>query len=131
MRSKSASAPWTSTWTLSSWPSGKKSRLWSVVKATMSPIVGALGTPVKMSAPASQYTNAGMMLKIVPTIMKNQRPTMLWRICSAASLALATPEALDRGRLLAEGLGQQDAADAERLLGDGGHVGQRSSGSRC
>ena len=29
------------------------------------------------------------MLKIVPTIMKNQRPTMLWRICSAASLALA------------------------------------------
>ena len=54
MRSKSASAPWTSTCTLSSWPSGKKSRLWSVVKATMSPIVGAFETPVKMRAPASQ-----------------------------------------------------------------------------
>ncbi len=40
--------------------------------------------------PASQYTNAGMMLKIVPTIMKNQRPTMRWRSCSGARRALAT-----------------------------------------
>ncbi len=40
IRSNSASAPWISTWTLSSWPSGKNSRLWSVVNATMSPIVG-------------------------------------------------------------------------------------------
>jgi hypothetical protein len=32
------------------------------------------------SVPASQYTNAGMMLKIVPMIMKNQRPTIAWRI---------------------------------------------------
>ena len=29
------------------------------------------------------------MLKIEPTIMKNQRPTMLWRSWSTASLALA------------------------------------------
>ena len=46
MRSKSASAPCTSTCTFSSWPSGKKSRDWSVVKATMSPIVGAFGAPL-------------------------------------------------------------------------------------
>ena len=45
IRSNSASAPWISTWTLSSWPSGKNSRLWSVVNATMSPIVGAVGSP--------------------------------------------------------------------------------------
>ena len=84
----------------------------------MSPIVGAVGSPWMASQPASQYTNAGMMLKIVPTIMKNQRPTMLWRIWSAASLALASRNRLDRRGLLAERLGQQDAADAERLLGD-------------
>ena len=35
--------------------------------------------------PASQYTNAGVMLKIVPMIMKNQRPTIAWRIWSTAS----------------------------------------------
>ena len=46
IRSNRASAPWISTWTLSSWPSGKKSRLWSVVNATMSPIVGASGSPL-------------------------------------------------------------------------------------
>ena len=45
IRSNRASAPWISTWTLSSWPSGKKSRLWSVVNATMSPIVGRVGSP--------------------------------------------------------------------------------------
>ena len=38
IRSNRASAPWISTCTLSSWPSGKNSRLWSVVNATMSPI---------------------------------------------------------------------------------------------
>ena len=54
MRSNRASAPWTSTWTLSSWPSGKKRRDWSVVKATMSPIVGAVGSPWMASQPASQ-----------------------------------------------------------------------------
>ena len=42
----------------------------------MSPIVGADGSPWIVSQPASQYTNAGVMLKIVPMIMKNQRPTM-------------------------------------------------------
>ena len=35
IRSNRASEPWISTWTLSSWPSGKNSRLWSVVKATI------------------------------------------------------------------------------------------------
>ena len=33
-----------------------------------------LGCRSAASVPASQYTNAGMMLKIVPMIMKNQRP---------------------------------------------------------
>ena len=45
IRSNRASAPWISTWTLSSWPSGKNRRRWSVVNATMSPIVGAVGSP--------------------------------------------------------------------------------------
>ncbi len=85
MRSNSAREPWISTWTLSSWPIGKNSRLWSVVNATMSPAVGALGSPFAASVPASQYTNAGVIEKIVPMIMKNQRPTMAWRIWSRAS----------------------------------------------
>ena len=89
MRSNKASAPCTSTCTLSSCPSGKKSRLWRVVKATMSPTVGAVAAFWMVSTPASQYTKAGRMLKTVPTIMKNQRPTMLWRMASTASLALA------------------------------------------
>ena len=80
IRSKRASEPWISTWMPSSWPSGKKSRLWRVVKATIVPADGALGLPLAASVPASQYTNAGMIEKIVPMIMKNQRPTMACRI---------------------------------------------------
>src|SRR3972149_1697161 len=49
IRSNSASAPWISTWIPRSWPSGKKSRDWRVVNATMSPIVGALGSPLMAS----------------------------------------------------------------------------------
>ena len=94
MRSKRASAPCTSTCTLSIWPSGKKSRLWSVVKATMSPTVGASGAP-DAACPASQYTSAGVMLKTVPTIMKNQRPTMLWRICRTRQPRVDLAEAVD------------------------------------
>ena len=74
---------------LSSWPSGKKSRLWSVVNATMSPIVGADGSPWIARNPASQYTNAGVIEKIVPMIMKNHRPTIAWRIWSRASSPLS------------------------------------------
>ena len=49
----------------------------------MSPIVGAVGIAVLApGSPASQYTKAGVMLKIVPMIMKNQRPTIAWRIWS-------------------------------------------------
>ncbi len=59
-----------------------------MVNATISPMVGAVGSFWMASQPASQYTNAGVMEKIVPMIMKNQRPTMAWRICRAASLAL-------------------------------------------
>ena len=55
----------------------------------MSPAVGAFGSPWIVSTPASQYTNAGMMLKIVPTTMKNQRPTSEPRNWRAASLAFA------------------------------------------
>ena len=74
-----------STCTLSSWPIGKNRRLCSVVNATMSPAVGADGLPFAAIVPASQYTNAGMIEKIVPMMAKNQRPTIAWRICSFAS----------------------------------------------
>ena len=53
MRSNSASAPWISTWTLSSWPSGKKSRLCRVVKATMVPTL-TLVSPSMIRVPASR-----------------------------------------------------------------------------
>ena len=94
---------------LSSWPSGKKSRLWSVVKATIVPADGASGLPFAASVPASQYTKAGMIEKIVPMIMKNQRPTIAWRIWSIARRLLMATELLDRVGLLAERLRQQDA----------------------
>ena len=87
MRSNSANDPWISTCTLSSWPNGKNRRDWSVVKATIAPAVGAFVNPFAAIVPASQYTNAGMMLKIVPMIMKNQRPTMACRIWRTASFA--------------------------------------------
>jgi hypothetical protein len=51
----------------------------------MSPIVGAVGSPWIASQPASQYTNAGVIEKIVPMIMKNQRPTIACRTCRSAS----------------------------------------------
>ena len=51
----------------------------------MSPAVGADGSPFAAIVPASQYTNAGMIEKIVPMIAKNQRPTIACRICSFAS----------------------------------------------
>ena len=54
IRSKSARAPANSTCTLRSWPRGKNRRLWSVVNATMSPIVGAPGLFWMMRYPASQ-----------------------------------------------------------------------------
>ena len=46
------------------------------------------GIAVRGERPASQYTNAGMMLKIVPMIMKNQRPTIACRIWSRARFRL-------------------------------------------
>ena len=64
------------------------------------------------------------MLKIVPMSMKNQRPTIAWRIWSAASRALMPRNRAIDACLLAERLGQQDAADAERLLGVGGQLGE-------
>ena len=128
MRSNSASEPWISTWIPSSWPSGKNSRLWSVVKATIVPADGAFGLPLAASVPASQYTNAGMIEKIVPMIMKNQRPTIAWRIWSAGQPLVEATELGDRVGLLAERLRQQDARHAERLLGRGGQLGQRLLG---
>jgi len=67
---------------LSSWPRGKNNRLWSVVNATITPAVGAFGEPLAASVPATQYTNAGMIENTVPMTMKNQRPTIAWRIWS-------------------------------------------------
>ena len=51
MRSKSARAPWISIWTFSICPSGKKIRLWSVVKATMVPMLTWV-SPLMMNVPA-------------------------------------------------------------------------------
>ncbi len=59
-----------------------------MVNATIAPAVGAEGSPFAASVPASQYTNAGMMLKIVPMIMKNQRPTIACLIWSLARFLL-------------------------------------------
>ena len=53
IRSNSARAPWISTCTFSSCPSGKKSRDWSVVKATIVPIE-TLVSPPMISVPASR-----------------------------------------------------------------------------
>ena len=128
MRSNRASAPWISTCTLSSWPSGKNSRLWSVVKATMSPIVGAVGSPWIASQPASQYTNAGVMLKIVPMIMKNQRPTIAWRIWSAARRAFRPRNRLTELACWPNVLDRSMPLTLQRLLGQGGHLGQRLLG---
>ena len=65
-----------------------------------------------------------MMLKIVPMIMKNQRPTIAWRIWSAARFSLIARNFAIEFVLLAEGLGQQHARHAERLLGRRAHLGQ-------
>ena len=58
------------------------------MNATIVPAVGASGAPFAANVPASQYTNAGMIEKIEPMIMKNQRPTIACRIWSAASRLL-------------------------------------------
>ena len=58
------------------------------MKATIAPAVGASGLPAAAIVPASQYTNAGRIEKIVPMIMKNQRPTIAWRIWRAARFLL-------------------------------------------
>ena len=56
----------------------------------MSPADGGLGDPLAASVPASQYTNAGMIEKTVPMIMKNHRPTIAWRIWSLARARLSS-----------------------------------------
>ena len=53
MRSKRARAPWISTCTFSSCPSGKKRRDWRVVKATIVPIVMSVSPPM-ISVPGQQ-----------------------------------------------------------------------------
>ena len=65
--------------------------------------------------PASQYTNAGMIEKIVPMIMKNQRPTIACRIWSLRELQVEAPEPLDRPLLRPERLAQQHPADTESV----------------
>ena len=56
----------------------------------MSPALGGFGEPFAASVPASQYTNAGMIEKTVPMIMKNQPPTIAWRIWSLARARLSS-----------------------------------------
>ena len=65
------------------------------------------------------------MQKNVPISAKNQRP-IIWPpdLQLAEPLRLA-PEARDARILLPERLAQQDARHAQRLLGDGAHLGHR------
>ncbi len=82
MRSNSAIALCTSTPTWSIEPTGKKSRLWSVVNATIVPAQRA-GSMTGCSAsrrPIARYTNAGVIEKKIWMVAKNERPIICWRI---------------------------------------------------
>ena len=128
IRSKSASAPWISTWTLSSWPSGKKSRLWSVVKATMSPTVGADGSPL-MASTAGQPVHEGRG-DAEDRADDHEEPAADHRLAELepGEAPVQLLEAGGRGCLLAERLREEHARDAQGLLGHRGHVGQRLLG---
>ena len=80
IRSKSANDAWTSVETCSIEPIGKKSRDWSVVKATMSPAFTLLKPFLLICQPATRYTSAGVIEKNVPTTAKKERPIIVWRI---------------------------------------------------
>ena len=128
IRSNRASAPWISTCTLSSWPSGKKSRLWSVVKATMSPIVGADGSPCMRQVAGQPVHERGGDAEDRPDDHEEPAPDHRLADLERGEAAVEVAEAVDRRGLLAERLGQQDPADAERLLGGGRHLGERLLG---
>ena len=81
MRSNKANRLWTSVDTCSIEPIGKNSLDCSVVNATIVPASIAL-TSVDSCQPATRYTSAGVIEKNVPTTAKNDRPIIVWRICS-------------------------------------------------
>ena len=56
-----------------------------------------------------------MIEKNVPTTAKNDRPIIVWRICSPVSRSFSSLEPADLVDLAPEGLRQQDAADAESV----------------
>ena len=87
MRSKSARLAWISIDTESMLPMGKKSRLCSVVNATIVPaVIGALGPWLPESTkPAMRYTSAGALLKNAPMTANSARPIISWRMARLAS----------------------------------------------
>ena len=72
----------------------------------------------ELCQPATRYTSAGVIEKKIPTIAKNDRPIIVWRICRPGEALVLLLEPTDLEVLPAERLGQQDAAHAEGLLGD-------------
>ncbi len=85
MRSNSAIEDWISVETWSIEPIGKNSRDCSVVNATIVPAVSGLAASSLSTHPATRYTSAGVIEKNVPTTAKNERPIIVWRICSPVS----------------------------------------------
>ena len=84
MRSKSASEVCTSSPTPSSEPTGKKSRVCSVVNET------SVGTeiacePCASASPPNQYTAAGITAKLIWIDDITQRPAIRWRTSRSAS----------------------------------------------
>ena len=82
MRSNKAIDEWTSVETCSIEPIGKNRRDCSVVNATIVPAVIVLPVGSRLiTHAATRYTKAGVIEKNVPTIAKNDRPIIVWRIC--------------------------------------------------
>ena len=107
MRSKSASAPWISTCTLSSCPSGKKSRDWSVVKATIVPMLIEVSPP--MMQRAGQQVHEGRHdAEEGADQGEEPAPDHLAADLEVAEALRLALEPRDRGLLLAEGLAEQD-----------------------
>src|SRR2546421_6953102 len=84
IRSKSANEVCTSSPTPSSEPTGKKSRVCSVVKAT-SVAIEKVCEPLASARPPNQYTAAGMTAKLVWIEAITQRPAIRWRTSRSAS----------------------------------------------
>ncbi len=71
-----------------------------------------------------------MIEKNVPTIAKNERPIIVWRIWRPGQPLVLAAEAPDLVALTPERLRQQDAADRQCLLGHRRQIGERPLGVR-